>query len=263
MLASTSTRAGARSKPLVGSHTNALYVVDSTIQHSNATRERALLPQLGSKQQRNSRQPLPSSRQLLSLGLSPINRGVLKELLKLYPNLRSGQPFTSGRLIGLKARTWTYIRCSWGYRYSWQSFASLGSSARTMDTYETAMKSFDNFRRIHELSEHLPVNRKEIYLFIAHLSTQGYAVFTATTYLSVIAYFHKIRDMPDPTIGFIVKEMMEGYKRKNGVNKDKRRLASLELLIKILTLLQSICKSSYECSLFRTAFALAFLGFSE
>ena len=58
----------------------------------------------------------------------------------------------------------------------------------------------------------LTINRKEIYLFIAHLSTQGYAASTVTTYLL------------DPTTGFIVKKMIEGHKRKNSVSKTKEDL---------------------------------------
>ena len=76
MTVSTSIRTGARSKTLVSSHTSAVYAVDSTIQHSNASRGINLFPLPRSEQQRNNKPPLPSVRQLLSLGHSPINRGV-------------------------------------------------------------------------------------------------------------------------------------------------------------------------------------------
>ena len=137
----------------------------------------------------------------------------------------------------------------------------LGISSRTNSTYDTALRSFNNFRRTHGLPESFPAHRKEIYLYVAYLSTVGYAASTVTTYLSAIAYNHKIHDMPDPTDSFVLKKMVEGYKRKVGVTRDKRRPISLELLGKILASLELSSSSTYECSLFRAAFALAFFGF--
>ena len=54
--------------------------------------------------------------------------------------------------------------------------------------------------------------------------------------------------------------MKEGCKRlKSGV--DSRRPITFQILKRLIQVLPSICKSSYEASLFKAVFLLAFFGF--
>ncbi len=134
-------------------------------------------------------------------------------------------------------------------------------SERTRQTYKTAINAFQTFRASFGLGQALPATSHDIYLFIAHLSVLGYSPASVGTYLSGVAYEHKIKGMEDPTSGFIIKKMLEGLKRRKGIHKDARRPITLDILKKVCTALPHITSSTYEAQLFKAAFTLAFHGF--
>lgn len=53
--------------------------------------------------------------------------------------------------------------------------------------------------------------------------------------------------------------MLKGMDRLYGVE-DSRKPITLELLVKLINSLQFVCSSSYECTLFRSMFSLAFFA---
>lgn len=80
------------------------------------------------------------------------------------------------------------------------------------------------------------------------------------TYMSSIAFHLKINNLPDTTKTFIIQKFLVGLSRKQPFV-DVRRPITLELLHRIIQVLQSTCKSSYESTLFTSAYLLAYFGF--
>lgn len=84
---------------------------------------------------------------------------------------------------------------------------------------------------------------------------------TAVSYISGLSYFHKINDLTDNTQKFVIRKLLEGYKRSSQSGKDSRLPITRELLHKILCILPAVCKNKYENMLFSAAFSMAFHGF--
>ena len=96
-------------------------------------------------------------------------------------------------------------------------------------------------------------------MFISYCFEQGYAPSTISTYVSGISFHHKVRGLHDPANSFIVRKLLEGCKRACG-HDDIRAPITDSILQKLYSTLSNICFSSYECSLFRAAYLLAYFG---
>ncbi len=46
-------------------------------------------------------------------------------------------------------------------------------------------------------------------MFIAHMEEQGYARATIRTFILALSYPHKMRSLPDPARGWVVKKMLD------------------------------------------------------
>lgn len=123
------------------------------------------------------------------------------------------------------------------------------------------MTLFGKFTRELQRPSLWPLPIREIVLFMAYMSKRGYAYRTVRTYITAIGYFHKIENVPDPTINVVVHKMLLGYRRDVGVNRDLRQPITLDILERILPALTHVCHSIYEAVLFRAVFSLAFFGF--
>ena len=55
-----------------------------------------------------------------------------------------------------------------------------------------------------------PSTQTMIEYFISHLFVQNYQPSTIASYVSAIGYFHKIKNMPDPTASFRIKKILKG-----------------------------------------------------
>lgn len=75
--------------------------------------------------------------------------------------------------------------------------------------------------------------------------------------LSAMAFWFKLRGLPDVTKSFLVRQAVRGF-RKGCVVRDLRRPVSYELLLQLHSALAGHCFSQYEFCLFKCAFALAF-----
>lgn len=119
---------------------------------------------------------------------------------------------------------------------------------------------FQQFRHEVGLQPSWPAPSEHVAAFIAFLSLKGKAPSTITSYISAVAFFHKLKGWADPSQNFIVQKLREGCRRRNQQS-DTRRPITLDLLDKICQVTGSIAKSNLEASLFRAAFVLAFFGF--
>lgn len=136
--------------------------------------------------------------------------------------------------------------------------SSLASS--TLATYKRGVNSFDSFRREVGFNSQWPAPVQHVVAFIAHLSIEGKSPSSISTYSSALAYVHKLNGWSNPCDNFIIKKLKEGA-RRTGRQPDSRRPISLTMLRQLSHNLSGICSSTYETTVFRTAFLLAFFGF--
>lgn len=100
---------------------------------------------------------------------------------------------------------------------------------------------------------------QQIRNFIAYLSLKGFSQSTASNYVAGIVYEHKIEGHPNPADNFVIRKMLEGYKRLK-YKKDIREPITTPMLQAIVCNLPGVCKSQYEVALFSAAILLGFFG---
>ena len=120
--------------------------------------------------------------------------------------------------------------------------------------------SFIAFREDFNLDGSWPASSHDVLAYIAYQSSQSRAPSTICTYLAAISFVHKINGWLDPTNSFIVKKMKEGCKRQD-IRSDSRRPITYIILRQLVSILPSVCSSSFEAALFKAAFSLCFFGF--
>lgn len=131
-----------------------------------------------------------------------------------------------------------------------------------MVTYCQSLKAFQSFQIAlgEPPGSGLPTRASQVAQFVAFLSLKRLSPNTVATYLAGLAFFLKIKGLPNLTNDFLVRKLVEGVKRGH-IRGEKRQPITLPLLAKILEVLAVVCSSQFEACLFRAAFALAFFAF--
>ena len=80
------------------------------------------------------------------------------------------------------------------------------------------------------------------------------------TYVSALAYFHKLSNFPDPSKCFFIMQMLKGY-RKKGQRVDTRLPITLPILHKLVDSAESFSCPNYTKVQFRAMCLLAFYAF--
>ena len=95
--------------------------------------------------------------------------------------------------------------------------------------------------------------------YIAFLSLRQYAHSTASLHISAISYYNKINNLEDCTLNYIVRQMLQGFKRSRKTS-DSRLPISPAVLKLLLKNLRHVCRSQYEETLFAAAFSFAYMA---
>ena len=130
---------------------------------------------------------------------------------------------------------------------------------KTRHAYQNALTCFSTFRSATRRPNSWPSSPNEVEAFIGYLAVNNFAYTTACTYLSGLAFAHKVRGWPDPTKSFTIGKMLTGLK-KLCHRPDRRRPITLITLSSLIQSLTTACISQYEQSLFKAAFLLCFFG---
>ena len=88
------------------------------------------------------------------------------------------------------------------------------------------------------------------------------AFFVSFCYMSAISFVHKLRNMDDPIESFVIRKILEGFKRLQST-KDLRAPITEDILIRIVQSLPFICYNRYELALFHSVYSLAFFAYFE
>lgn len=134
------------------------------------------------------------------------------------------------------------------------------SSLNTQLSYKRGISSFERFRIDYQLNQTWPPPSNHLTQFVAHLSLKGLRESTVKLYLAGIGYSCKLKGFQDTTQSFVVRKMVEGLRRLVR-SADTRVPVTSSILQRIISVLPTVCKSSYEAGLFAAAYVTAFFGF--
>ena len=135
--------------------------------------------------------------------------------------------------------------------------ASLAPS--TVASYRNALKHFTHFHNtFHTNTPLLPASLGQVAQFIAFCKLKGLQPSTITSYISALAYIHKIQGLPNPTDHFIIRKLLYGVRKNKSC--DKRKPFTLENLKNLITALQSTVDTIYLRTVFKAMFLTAFYG---
>ena len=91
--------------------------------------------------------------------------------------------------------------------------ASLSLSTQT--TYTKQWNLFFTFLKQHDLATVMPINPDHICLFLANLHQNGLKAVSMRTYLSSIAFQHKLIGLSDPCQNYKIQKLVQGFSHMN------------------------------------------------
>lgn len=132
----------------------------------------------------------------------------------------------------------------------------------SVSTYTRAWRLFSKFHLdIFESPNFaFPILPSLLACFIAYMFDKQYASSTIESYLSALAYYHKLSGFGDPTKVFFLGEIVKGC-RKLSARVDNRLPISLPILSRIIQMSGKLFKSEFEVSQFCAMCTLAFYAF--
>ncbi len=130
----------------------------------------------------------------------------------------------------------------------------------TWTSYKKSVSKFVEFRSQFGLTSTWPIPVRDIMLFISYLSVKGGAPSTIVSHISALAFVHKLNGWYDPNDCFVIQKLKEGCRRHN-TSPDSRLPITVSILDNLIQKLPVICNSSYEVTLFKASYLLAFFGF--
>ena len=104
-----------------------------------------------------------------------------------------------------------------------------------------------------------PANSHTIGLWITDLHCKGYATNTIRTFVSAIAYYHKLSNFPDPSSTFKIEKTFQGLK-KIRPSADQRKPITPAIINQLIAQLRKSDMTTYDKTLFTTMFLVAFYG---
>lgn len=105
-----------------------------------------------------------------------------------------------------------------------------------------------------------PVSIHTISLYIAHLFERGLAHSTILSYNSAMSYWHKVKNVCDPTDSFFVIKILQGIKRERP-SFDCRLPITQHILNRLVIALDLTCSNLYYRTMYKTMYLLAFYAF--
>jgi hypothetical protein len=133
-------------------------------------------------------------------------------------------------------------------------------SALSQATVKIYRKAWEEYASFHVHQYHrgpkFPVTQEKVMMFVAHLDLKKFARSTVRTYVSAIAYPHKVANEQDPTTGGAVKKILD----KAGslaVQRPSKKAIVKDLLHQLLQATTRVF-SPYKATLMKAVFSAAF-----
>ncbi|PKU45505.1 rho-related gtp-binding protein isoform x4 [Limosa lapponica baueri] len=138
------------------------------------------------------------------------------------------------------------------------SLLECSGDSRLWQAYLEGLKKFLVFRKSMGMPAVWPIPEEQVRGFLAMESL--YSSSKTLMYVAALSYLSKLTGNPDPLVDPITHCMMVGLKHQVGILRDKYLPITIEVLRSLLGALESVCKTHYECLLFRALFTVAFFG---
>ena len=106
---------------------------------------------------------------------------------------------------------------------------------------------------------HIPLTTNHIAVFVAFLHDQGYAPASIVSYVSAIAYVHKLVGFSDPTSSSLVQKLIAGATRVHAP-KPSRLPITILILQRIILGIDEIIPVHYHKVLLKAMFTTSFFG---
>ena len=133
---------------------------------------------------------------------------------------------------------------------------ALAPSSRK--AYARAWNLYIGFAKSINITASLPILHDHLCLFITFLHRENKPATSISSILSALSYMHKIRNLPDPSISFVVKQLVRAIKKIRSKKTDKRTPISENLLLTIVDKLPFLGLPAYETGTLASMFLLAF-----
>ena len=135
--------------------------------------------------------------------------------------------------------------------------ASLAPATR--DAYQRTQEQLALLLRRPEGRQFFPVSVLELADFIGFRFEAGCSASTIATAMSAIAYGHRIRGLPDPTVDFDIKQLLAGARRLR-TNQDSRLALSIQEVTRLCSVMRSLPLSPIDRAAFCAIIPLAFFA---
>lgn len=136
--------------------------------------------------------------------------------------------------------------------------AAIRPATRT--SYIKTWHNFIDFLAIFNYSNTLPIDEYKIALYITHLYRLKLKPGTIKTYISAIAYFHKINRHEDPTKSYFVKQVIKGTSRRSKGNSYKLKPFTMAMLRQIQSIIGILYNTRHDQCLFKALLSLAYFA---
>ncbi|XP_062570270.1 uncharacterized protein LOC134232331 [Saccostrea cucullata] len=140
--------------------------------------------------------------------------------------------------------------------------ASAALAPSTKLTYKRAWTTFDTFSGSFKIPNSVPFSVTTVALFVSYLFQEAFSPRTISTYLSAIAYAHKMLNFEDPTRAFVIQKLVAGAYRL-GNTFDIRLPITTNILNRLLDVIPDVINDKYTQSLFKALFLFAFSSFAR
>ena len=139
--------------------------------------------------------------------------------------------------------------------------ASVAPNTRT--AYQSSLARFGVFSRsFFPGNQVIPTNMQVLATYIAYLHTKGYAPSTITSQVSVIAFIHKLSNVPDPSESFLIKKLLAGAQNLRS-HPDIRKPIQQHTLHSLVDSVNHVESSSFSRATIVAMYLLFFMPSSE
>ncbi|KAL2305250.1 hypothetical protein Nmel_007230, partial [Mimus melanotis] len=128
------------------------------------------------------------------------------------------------------------------------------------EVYHEGLKDFLSFREGMALSAVWPIPVEQIREFLVAMEFQDLPPTKIIMYMEGLSFICRMVDHPDPLPDPLICFMMSRLKHRTHLSNDEYSPVTIEVLRSLLGTLESVCRSPYECLLFRAIFTVAFFG---
>ena len=105
----------------------------------------------------------------------------------------------------------------------------------------------------------MPVPQHIVAMFLVNLHNRGLKAATIRTYITAISFVHKIKQLQDPTVGFLITKTIQGISNVNKLSSNpSRKPITKDLLHRIIDAVPYTQQNQYYILLVKALFLLSY-----